>query len=109
MGCSRQDIEKQLQEHVSANNYLNHIQKQKLTSLLLMFSCLFIENPKNLLMAKLVSHVIDTGNAMPVRSKTRRLPPKWTKENEEQIQEMVSNGICRISNSPAMVQSGVAS
>ena len=48
----------------------------------------------------MVSHIIDTRNTQPVRDKMRRVPPKWRDEIEEQIQEMLMNGICRESKSP---------
>ena len=93
-------IASQLEKHVEENQYLSKAEKKSLLSLLLKHSDLFIQNPKKPPQARLVSHVIDTGNAQPVKSKMRRLPPKWIAEIETQVQEMLDNGICRPSNSP---------
>ena len=80
-GDTENDIEEQLRKDVESNRDI-------------------IENPKKPPEARLVPHVINTGNCQPVRSKIRRLPPKWIDEIESQIKEMLDNGICRPSNSP---------
>ena len=92
--------EEQIREHVSTNTSINNNEKDKLHSLLTKYSDIFITNPKNPPMAKLVSHVIETGNSQPVRDKMRRFPPSWIEEIDKQIEEMLKNGICRKSNSP---------
>ena len=92
--------EKQICEHVSTNTSINNNEKDKLHSLLTKYSDIFITNPKNPPKAKLVSHVIETGNSQPVRDKMRRFALSWIEEIDKQIEEMLKNGICRKSNSP---------
>ena len=97
---SNTSMKTEIWDHVSKNPYITSKEKDELYSLLLEYADVFISNPKNPPEAKLVSHVIDTGNAQPVRDKMRRFPPSWTVEIEKQISEMLKNGICRKSNSP---------
>ena len=51
-------------------------------------------------MATGVKHVIDTGNAQPVKQKLYPVAPSVEEEIIRQVNEMLSNGICRSSNSP---------
>ena len=61
---------------------------------------LFTENSKKPKQTHLVNHQIITEGALPVKSKHRRVPVAWEKEVEDQIQEMLKNGIIRPSSSP---------
>ncbi|KAI6658406.1 Retroviral-like aspartic protease 1 [Oopsacas minuta] len=40
------------------------------------------------------------GNATPIKERARRMQPKWEAEVERQLDEMVTNGVCRPSHSP---------
>ena len=61
---------------------------------------LFTGNSKKPKQTHLVNHQIITGDALPVKSKYRRVPAAWEKEVEDQVQEMLRNGIIRPSSSP---------
>ena len=47
-----------------------------------------------------MEHQIITGDSLPVRQKTRRIPDAWKEEVNAQIQEMLKNDIIRPSSSP---------
>ena len=61
---------------------------------------LFTENSKKPKQTHLVNHQVITGDALPVKSKHRRIPVAWEKEVESQVLEMLKNGIIRRSSSP---------
>ena len=61
---------------------------------------LFTENSKKPKQTHLVNHQIITGDSLPVKAKSRRMPLTWDKEVDEQVQEMLLNGIIRPSSSP---------
>ena len=61
---------------------------------------LFTGNSKKPKQTHLVNHQIITEDALPVKSKYRRVPVAWEKEVEDQIAEMLKNGIIRPSSSP---------
>ena len=79
---------------------LTEEQQKLLKNLLVEYSDIFVENPKDPPETHLVSHVINTGDPQPVRSQLRRFFPQWAKEMDTQIKEMMKNGICRPSKSP---------
>ena len=72
-----ESIDNQLREHVRNNDYLSEYEKDCLEDLLIEYADIFVENPKSPPKARLVSHVIDTGNSQPVKNKLRRLPTRW--------------------------------
>ena len=61
---------------------------------------LFTGDSKKPKQTHLVNHQIFTEDALPVKSKYRRIPVAWEKEVENQVQEMLKNGIIRPSSSP---------
>ena len=61
---------------------------------------LFTGDSKKPKQTHLVNHQIITDGALPVKSKYRRIPVAWEKEVEDQVQEMLKNGIIRPSSSP---------
>ena len=61
---------------------------------------LFTEDSKKPKQTRLVNHQIITEDALPVKSKYRWVPAAWDKEVEEQVREMLKNGIIRPSSSP---------
>ena len=61
---------------------------------------LFAVNPKKPGWTTLCEHSIETGDATPIKDRPRRMPPKWEMEVERQLDEMLTNGVCRPSHSP---------
>ena len=61
---------------------------------------LFTDNSKKPKQTHMVNRQIITWDALPVKSKYRRIPVAWEKEVESQVQEMLENGIIRRSSSP---------
>ena len=61
---------------------------------------IFATNPKKPSKTNLVQHDIVTSTEMPVYVKPRRIPLAWEKEVDEQVEEMLANGIIRVSKSP---------
>ena len=60
----------------------------------------FARNPKKPKITNILEHNIDTGSARPTSTKPRRIPNAWKKEVEENVQEMLDNGIIRPAKSP---------
>ena len=84
----------------NVNPKLTTGQREELISLLHTYSDVFADNPKRPSMAIGVKQVIDTGNAQPVKQKLYPVAPSVEGEIMRQVNEMLSNGICRPSNSP---------
>ena len=61
---------------------------------------LFAHNPKAPRQAKTGCHIINTKTELPHKDKVRRTPAKWKNDVEDQIKQMIENGICRESSSP---------
>ena len=61
---------------------------------------MFADNPKCPSIAKGVKHKIDTGDAQPIKQRIYPVAPAVEKEIMSQVTDMISNGICRPSNSP---------
>ena len=57
-------------------------------------------NPRKPRKTNLLEHRIITNNALPVYHKPRRIPVAWEKEVDDQVSEMLRNGIIRPSYSP---------
>ena len=55
---------------------------------------------KSLQPLTLGEHVIDTGSAQPIKQRPRRASPNAEAEINKQVEEMLDNGICRVSKSP---------
>ena len=82
------------------NPTLLPIQKNELITLLLTYSDVFAVNAKCPSMATGVKHVINTGNAQPIKQKLYPIAPSVEEEIMLQMNEMLENQICRSSNSP---------
>ena len=74
--------------------------QQKLTELCSEISDIFATNLKSPRLTQLTKHSIDTGSTQPIKHKIRRVSPKVQTEINNQIDEMLQNGICRKSESP---------
>ena len=74
-------------------------EKSKLVDLIQKHANVFARNPKKPSQTSVV-HPIITGGAPPVKSRYYRVPVAWEGEINEQIQEMLDNGIIRPSSSP---------
>ena len=61
------------------------------------FSDVFSERPGK---TKMCEHPIETGTSTPVRVRPRRLPPRWEEEINTQLDDMLTQNICRPSISP---------
>ena len=72
-------------------------QQTEFVALLKEFEPLFSDKPGR---TSLGEHAIDTGDAVPYKTRRRRLPPQWEEEIDVQLEEMVSQKLCRPSNSP---------
>lgn len=60
----------------------------------------FAQNPKRPEVTHVIEHVIETGEARPVKQRTSRMSPSTQAEVDKQIDDMLRNGICRESSSP---------
>ena len=74
--------------------------RHQLEYLLLEFQDVFAFNPKRPTRNNICKHVIYVGDTQPIKQRPRRTPPAWKREINEQIDEMLQNGIFRRSNSP---------
>ena len=88
------------EQKFDVNPYLTNAQKDELFKLLHEHSDVFAINPKSPSVARGVSHIIDIGGAQPVKQRSYPVAPAVEQEIMEQVREMVSNQICRPSNSP---------
>ena len=76
---------------------LSDDQHSKLMELLKEFESLFNDKPGR---TTLCEHTIDTGEADPLKSRIRRLPPQWEEEINVQLDELLKQELCRPSKSP---------
>jgi hypothetical protein len=79
---------------------LGRNEKAALLELLQEFDDVFAVNPKRPTQSIMGTHVIEVGNARPIKQPIRRMSPQDTKEVDEQVEEMLANGICHPSCSP---------
>ena len=76
---------------------LSNEQQTEFVKLLKEFKTLFNENPGR---TTLCEHAIDTGEASPRKSRPRPLPPQWEEEINLQLDELLTQKLCRPSKSP---------
>ena len=79
---------------------INDSQTQEIHQLVVAHPNLFAHNPKAPRQAKTGCHIINTKTELPHKDKVRLTPAKWKNEVEDQIKQMIENGICRESSSP---------
>ena len=85
---------------VKINPELPCQKQQALLDLCEEFSDVFAINTKSPQVTLLAKYTIDTGNSQPIRNKQRRVSPTVQYHINEQVEEMLSNGICQPSDSP---------
>jgi hypothetical protein len=78
---------------------LDHDRKELLTKFLLKNVSVFAQNPNKPGTAKVISHSIDTGEAVPVRQRPYRTADIENSPLEKAVKEMLENGIIRESSS----------
>ena len=74
--------------------------KVAIANLLLRFRDIFYEHDNDLGLTTLVEHVIDTGDAKPVKLPPRRTPLAFAGEDRVALEKLQSQGTTRPSNSP---------
>ena len=95
------DMEKLEQVHdIVLGENLAQSQKQQIRNLVAEYEDIFAENPKNPKRTVLMQHRIVTGDALPVRKKSRRVPVAWEDEVNRQVKQMLKHDIIRPSCSP---------
>ena len=82
---------------VLVNPELPQNERTRLTSLIEEYAEVFNEKPGR---TDQCEHAIDTGVAVPLKSRPRRLPPRWEEEINEQLDELLNQKLCRPSGSP---------
>ena len=75
-------------------------EKEIMKSLLKKHASLFASDPKKPNCTNRVEHRILTGDALPVYMKPRRVPVAWESDINQQVEQMLENGIIRPSCSP---------
>ena len=94
------DREKSVIDSVQFGEKLSPSELLEAQNLVKKYEQLFTDNSKKPKQTHLVNHQIITNDALPVKSKYRRIPVAWEKEVNSQVQEMLDNGIIRPSSSP---------
>ena len=87
----------QSQVHEAISPHLNEKDRIKLAQLLSEFSDVFNDKLDT---CNVTSHKINTGRNTPIKQRPRRLPHAYRDEADQQIQEMLANGIITPSVSP---------
>ncbi len=87
-------------EHSFDLGHLKETEKQKLQQLLQKYNSLFAKGLNELGATSVVHHKIETGQATPIKQLPRRLPNVLKPVVEQQVNEMLDNGIVRPSKSP---------
>ena len=87
-------------DHFDVNPALPASQRKKLEELLHRHEEVFARDPKTPSVTNVVEHLIETGNARPVKQKSARVSPATEEEINKQIEDMLKNEICRPSTSP---------
>ena len=83
-----------------SNSILNDDEKVKFKNLFNKYRNVFAFPGDQLGRTSLVQHVIDTGDAMPIKQRPYRVSPDVKKEIDRQVDEMLEKGIIRESVSP---------
>ena len=79
---------------------LNPPQRAKMRELLEEYYDVFALNPKKPNKTIIMEHVIETADARPVKAKYVRVAPRTEREINNQIDQMLANGVIRPSTSP---------
>ena len=89
-----------LTDEWNVNPSLDRHQRTAMTKLLEEYSEVFARNPKKPKQTFFMEHVINTGNALPVKSRYIRVCPRTEGQMRVQINLMLENEIIRPSTSP---------
>ena len=89
-----------LESQFNINTKIKPTEKQALFSILHHYTDLFAHNPKAPRKSSVTTHVINTGHFLPHKDKLKRYPNKWREEIDNQVKQMLENGIIRSSFSP---------
>ena len=76
-------------DQIQFGESLTSTERKEAEKLVKKYERLFTKNSKKPKQTNLVKHRIITNNALPVKSKYRRIPVAWEKEVESQVQEML--------------------
>ena len=79
------------------NPRLTVSQQRKISHLIEEYESIFDDTPGK---TEMCEHAIITGDAPPVKSRPRRLPPRWEEEINQQLDELLNQNLCRPSCSP---------
>lgn len=80
--------------------FIDEIHARKLANILITFQSTFSASENDVGRTNLAKHVIDTGNALPIKLKYRRQGPTLLAETEKHIRGMLEKDIIEPSNSP---------
>ena len=83
-----------------SNSILNDDEKVKFKNLFNKYRNVFAFPGDQLGRTSLVQHVIETGDAMPIKQRPYRVSPDVKKEIDRQVEEMLEKGIIQESVSP---------
>ena len=95
-----QVVAKALNEVVQNCQNLSPVEKEQLYQLLLAYSDIFGTQQSDLGRTDCIRHKIDTGNAAPIRQRTRRLAPHQHQEAKKLVEEMLHKDVIQPSSSP---------
>ena len=79
---------------------LSHVEKQQLRVLLVEFADVFSRNEDDIGRTHLTEHVIDTGDAKPIKCAPRRVPLAYAGEDRKALEQLMRRGCIRPSTSP---------
>ena len=85
---------------ITLSDNLSATENTNLMSMIMDYKDVFATNPRKPRKTHLLEHRIITNDALPVYHKPRRIPVAWEKEVDDQVSEMLRNGIIRPSYSP---------
>ena len=95
------DVDNAIQElYQRSSEGLDAQQSQRLRDLLQQFTDIFAARNQDCTQTNLVQHSIDTGTALPIRLRARRLGFAKQEAAEQMIREMAEAGVIEPSNSP---------
>jgi hypothetical protein len=96
---SHAEMTARLDKLVDAHQSLSDASREKLRALLHEYPDVFAQNSKAPAAAHSIHHSIDTGTHAPTRQRPRPMNPAMTKIINDQVSEMLENGIIRPSTS----------
>jgi len=99
-GCQRQPQDDYSEFPDLSDSVLNEDEKVKFRNLFKKYRDVFAFPGDQLGRTSLVQHVIETGDAMPIKQRPYRASPETKKEIDRQVDEMLESGIIQESVSP---------